>query len=170
TGNPLDFIVNNTMMRVNLKEALQPGQSIRLDISWSYAITDRSMFVLSREGYEHFPEDGNNVYLIAHWYPRMAVYNDTEGWQNKQFQRLGEFALEFGNFDVEITVPEDHIVAATGTLLNSSEMLGKKQLKRLQEARQSFDKPVVIVTPEEAKANEKEKSTATKTWKFRAEN
>lgn len=170
SGNPIDFIVNNTMMKVNLNEALQPGQSVRLDINWSYAITDRSMFLLSREGYEHFPEDGNNVYLIAHWYPRMAVYNDTEGWQNKQFQRLGEFALEFGNFDVEITVPEDHIVAATGTLLNSSEMLGKKQLKRLQEARQSFDKPVMIVTPEEAKANEKEKSTATRTWKFRAEN
>ena len=126
--------------------------------------------MLSREGFEHYPADNNNVYLIAHWFPRMAVYNDTEGWQNKQFQRLGEFALEFGNYDVEITVPEDHIIASTGTLQNPKEVLSAKQRERLELAKNSFDKPVQIITPEEAIETEKKKSTKKKTWKYKAEN
>ena len=109
-------LVNNTMMKVLLTEPLKSGSSLSFSIAWSYPITDRSMFFLSSEGYEYFPEDDNTVYLIAHWFPRMAVYNDTEGWQNQQFQRLGEFALEFGDYSVEITVPEDHIIASTGDL------------------------------------------------------
>ena len=116
-GEDLKALVNNTMMKVMLPKALPAGYSIRFSISWSYPITDRSMFLLSREGYEYFPGDDNTIYLIAHWFPRMAVYNDTEGWQNKQFQKLGEFALEFGDYDVEITVPADHLVAATGNLM-----------------------------------------------------
>ncbi|MCB0469703.1 MAG: M1 family peptidase, partial [Flavobacteriaceae bacterium] len=104
------------------------------------------------------------------WFPRMCVYNDTEGWQNKQFQRIGEFALEFGDYEVEITVPEDHLVAATGSLQNTNSVLTSAQAKRLEEARKSFDKPVMIVTPDEAKANERNKATKTKTWKFKAEN
>ncbi|MGB5461648.1 MAG: M1 family metallopeptidase, partial [Eudoraea sp.] len=136
----------------------------------SYPITDRSMFFLSREGYEYFPEDDNTVYLIAHWFPRMAVYNDTEGWQNQQFQRLGEFALEFGDYSVEITVPEDHIIASTGILLNSNDVLTKTQQNRLKEASGSFDKPVMIVTKDEAENNEKTKTAKQKTWKFNATN
>lgn len=169
-GEDLKALVNNTMMKVLLPQPLPSGYSIRFSISWSYPITDRSMFLLSREGYEYFPEDDNTVYLIAHWFPRMAVYNDTEGWQNKQFQRIGEFALEFGDYEVEITVPEDHIVAATGSLQNKKDVLTSTQLKRLSQAENSFDKPVLIITPEEAKVNEKSKSTKTKTWRFTAKN
>ena len=96
-GNQIKTMVNNTMMKVKLNTTLKSGESTKLSIAWSYPITDRSMYLLSREGYEYFPEDDNTVYLIAHWFPRMAVYNDTEGWQNQQFQKLGEFALEFGD-------------------------------------------------------------------------
>ena len=170
SGDDLKALVNNTMMKVFLPQPLPSGYSIRFSISWSYPITDRSMFLLSREGYEYFPGDDNTVYLIAHWFPRMAVYNDTEGWQNKQFQRIGEFALEFGDYDVEITVPEDHVVAATGTLENKKEVLTSTQIKRLSTAENSLNKPVLIITPEEAIANEKTKATKTKTWKFSAKN
>ena len=170
SGNTLQSYVNNTMMRVNLNTPLNTNETTQISISWSYDITDRSMFLLSREGYEHYPKDNNNVYLIAHWFPRMAVYNDTEGWQNKQFQKLGEFALEFGNFDVEISVPADHIIASTGDLQNKEKVLSKDQLSRLEEAKNSFDKPIQIITKNEATANEKTKTTKTKTWKFKATN
>ncbi|WP_242202794.1 M1 family metallopeptidase [Aestuariivivens insulae] len=169
-GNAMKSLVNNTMMKVLLNTPLKSGDSLTFSISWSYPITDRSLFLLSREGYEYFPEDDNTVYLIAHWFPRMAVYNDTEGWQNQQFQRLGEFALEFGDYDVEITVPEDHIVASTGSLQNPESVLTKTQQERMDKARQSFDQPVMIVTQKEAEANEKTKSKKQKTWRFTAKN
>ena len=169
-GNNLKTLVNNTMMKVKLNAPLKSGESMSFSIAWSYPITDRSMYLLSREGYEYFPEDDNTVYLIAHWFPRMAVYNDTEGWQNQQFQKLGEFALEFGDYNVEITVPEDHIIASTGALQNSESVLTKTQRQRFDEAKKSFDKPVMIITKEEAEANEKQKSTKLKTWKYSAKN
>lgn len=170
TGKDLKYREIRTMMRLDLPTPLQPDSKITFSIKWKNFITNRADFLLSREGYEYFPEDDNKVFLLGHWFPRMAVYNDTEGWQNKQFQKLGEFALEFGDYDVEITVPADHIVASTGALINESEVLTATQMERLQEARQSTDKLVMIVTPQEARKNEKKKSTATKTWKFRAEN
>jgi hypothetical protein len=169
-GNNLKTLVNNTMMKVKLNESLKSGESMSFSIAWSYPITDRSMYLLSREGYEYFPEDDNTVYLIAHWFPRMAVYNDTEGWQNQQFQKLGEFALEFGDYNVEITVPEDHIIASTGALQNSEAVLTKTQRKRFDDAKKSFDKPVMIITKAEAEANEKQKSNKLKTWKYSAKN
>tara|TARA_R110002049_G_scaffold56603_3_gene155954 strand:+ start:967 stop:3201 length:2235 start_codon:yes stop_codon:yes gene_type:complete len=170
SGNNLKTVVNNTMMKVKLNKPLKSGESFSFSIAWSYPITDRSMYLLSREGYEYFPEDDNSVYLIAHWFPRMAVYNDTEGWQNQQFQKLGEFALEFGDYNVEITVPADHIVASTGELQNAESVLSKTQRKRLVEAEKTFDKPIMIITKEEAEANEKSKSTKQKTWKYSAKN
>ncbi|WP_282124068.1 M1 family metallopeptidase [Algibacter mikhailovii] len=166
----VETIINNTMMKVKLNDVLKSGTSTTLYINWSYPITDRSLFKLSREGYEYFPEDNNTVYLMGHWFPRMAVYNDTEGWQNQQFQKLGEFALEFGNYEVDITVPADHIVAATGSLENSASVLNKTQLKRFNEAKTAFDKPIMIITEEEAINNEKQKSKKQQTWKFKAEN
>ncbi len=169
-GNSMKAFVNNTMMKVMLNKPLKPGESMNFSLAWSYPITDRSMFLLSREGYEYFPEDDNTVYLIAHWFPRMAVYNDTEGWQNQQFQRLGEFALEFGDYEVEISVPEDHIVASTGRLQNSESVLTKTQRQRLAQAENTFDKTVMIVTEDEARANEKSKTTQLKTWKYTAKN
>jgi hypothetical protein len=170
SGKDMTSFINNTMMKVMLNEPLRSGSSVSFSLAWSYPITDRSLFLLSREGYEYFPEDNNTVYLLGHWYPRMAVYNDTEGWQNKQFNRLGEFALEFGDFEVDITVPEDHIVASTGELQNPETVLTKEQRQRMLEARQSFDKPVMIITPEEAIQNEKTKASKLKTWKFHAKN
>lgn len=170
SGKDLRALVNNTMMKVMLNSPLLSGESLTFSIAWSYPITDRSMFMLSREGYEYFPADDNTVYLIAHWFPRMAVYNDTEGWQNQQFQRLGEFALEFGDYEVEITVPEDHIVASTGELQNSKQVLSKKQLDRLDKARKSFNEPVMIITQDEARENEKTKATKKRTWVYHAKN
>ena len=122
-----------------------------------------------RSGYEHF-NDGNNLYVLAQFYPRMAVYNDVEGWQNMQFWGSGEFALTFGNYEVNITVPADHIMEATGVLQNRSEVFTPEQVKRYEQAENSFDKPVVIVTQAEAMAAEKGFSNQKKTWKFKAEN
>ena len=169
-GQDLPYIVNNTLLRINLPQPLKSGENVTFSISWKNYITDRAKFLLSREGFEYFPEDDNKVFLLGHWFPRMAVYNDTEGWQNKQFRRLGEFALEFGDYEVELTVPEDHIVAGTGTLTNESEVLTKTQQERMAKARNSFDEQLFIITPEEAEKNEKTKKKGTKTWKFKAEN
>jgi hypothetical protein len=170
TGKNLQITTNNTMMRVDLATPMKTGETFTFKIEWSYPITDRSLFLLSREGYEHFPEDKNNVYLIAHWFPRMCVLDDYEGWQNKQFQRLGEFALEFGNYKVNITVPADHIISSTGTLLNAKEVLTAAQYDRFEKAKTSFDKPMFVVTKEEAVEKERTRSTAKKTWKYQADN
>jgi len=169
-GKNLPVFINNTMMRIDLPTPIKPGENITFNVSWTYAITDRSMFLLSREGYEHFPEDNNNVYLIAHWFPRMCQFDDFEGWQNKQFQRLGEFALEFGNYKVNLTVPADHMVAGTGSLTNAQEVLSAREFDRFEKAKTSFDKPMLIVTEEEAREREKSKSKAKKTWRFQADN
>ncbi len=170
SGKSLPTVVNNTMMRVDLPVTIKSGESYTFLIEWSYPITDRSMFLLSREGFEHFPADNNNIYLIAHWFPRMCVYDDIEGWQNKQFQRLGEFALEFGNYKVNITVPSDHVVAATGSLQNTEHVLSSKEFDRLEKAKTSFDKPVFVITEDEARGKEKSKATTKKTWRFEADN
>ncbi|HLZ15787.1 MAG TPA: M1 family metallopeptidase, partial [Cyclobacteriaceae bacterium] len=169
-GKSLAVTINNTMMRIDLATPIKAGESFTFNVSWSYAITDRSLFLLSREGYEHFPGDNNNVYLIAHWFPRMCQYDDFEGWQNKQFQRLGEFALEFGNYKVNLTVPADHVVGGTGSLANLKEVLSATELARLEQAKSSFERPIMIVTEEEARQKEKVKSTAKKTWRFQADN
>ncbi len=170
SGKNLPVYINNTMMRIDLPVPIKSGESITFNVSWTYAITDRSMFLLSREGYEHFPEDNNNVYLIAHWFPRMCQFDDFEGWQNKQFQRLGEFALEFGNYKVNLTVPADHMVAGTGSLTNAKEVLSAREFERFEKAKTSFDKPMLIVTEEEAREREKTRSKTKKTWRFQADN
>jgi len=168
-GKPMQYTVNQTMMRIELPMFLKHGEKISFSIKWWYNINN---YLLDggRSGYEHFDKDGNNLYVLAQFYPRMAVYNDVEGWQNMQFWGSGEFALTFGNFEVNITVPADHILEATGTLLNRSEVFTPEQLKRYAEAEKSFDKPVIVVTQAEAEAREKGFATAKKTWKFKAEN
>ena len=168
-GKVMKYTVNQTMMRIELPEVLKFGEKISFSIKWWYNINNYTIDG-GRSGYEHFEKDGNNLYVIAQFYPRMAVYNDVEGWQNMQFWGSGEFALPFGNFEVNITVPADHILEATGTLLNRSEVFTTEQLKRYKLAEQSFDKPVIVVTQAEAEAREKGFSTAKKTWKFKAEN
>ena len=124
----------------------------------------------ARSGYEYFEENDNRLYVIAQFFPRLCVYNNVEGWQNMQFWGRSEFALEFGDYKVNITVPEDHILNATGVLTNTKKVLSKVQLARLEKAKKSFDKPVIIVTQEEAEKNEKTKAKGTKTWSFDAKN
>ncbi len=164
----LKYTINKTMMRVDLPKPLQPGEKVSFKIAWSYTINDR-MLDGGRSGYEFFPKDGNYVYTIAQFYPRMAVYDDINGWQNKQFLGRGEFTLPFGNFTMSITVPADHILAGTGILMNPNEVLTPEQLQRFETAKKTFDKPVIIVTQKEAEKAEKSKSSAKKTWKFKAD-
>ncbi len=169
SGKKLPYIINKTMMRIDLPNVLKSGENVSFNIEWSYNINDR-MLIGGRGGYEYFPEDDNYLYTIAQWYPRMAVYDDFEGWQNKQFLGRGEFALTFGNYKVNITVPEDHIVGSTGWLQNPKDVLTKTEIERYDKAKTSFDKPVIIVTQAEAEAKEKTKATKTATWTYHAEN
>jgi hypothetical protein len=168
-GNALPYLINHTMMRIDLPQPLKKGEQFVFSVDWSYTEYDR-MLMDGRGGYEYFPEDGNYVYTFAQWFPRMCVFDDYEGWQNKQFLGRGEFALTFGNYMVNITVPADHIVGATGQIQNEKSVLTPEQLARLQKARKTFDKPVLIVTEEEARLKEKTKSSEKKTWQFYAEN
>ena len=169
SGKPLPFFINNTMMRVALPQPLKSGEKFSFSIDYSYNIVDRNIF-RQRSGLEFFPEDGNYVYTIAQFFPRMCVYDDVNGWQNKQFLGTGEFALPFGDYKVRITVPSDHIVAASGVLQNSRDVLTKTELERFEKAKTSFNKPVLIVTEKEAKQREKTRSKERKTWEFHAEN
>ncbi len=167
-GNPLKYTINQTMMRVDMPKNLMPGDKFVFAIKWWYNINDH-VVDRARSGYETF-EDGNRGYVIAQFYPRMAVYNDVEGWQNSQFWGRDEFALPFGNFEVNITVPADHILDGTGELQNRKDLFSKEMMNRYEAAQKSYDKPVVIVTQAEAEAASKSFSTAKKTWKFKAEN
>ncbi|MEL7799081.1 MULTISPECIES: M1 family metallopeptidase [Idiomarina] len=166
-GEPLAHYVNDTMLRLDLDEPLKSGESVTFNINWQFNIIEAEVLG-GRGGYEYFEDDGNYLYEMAQWFPRMAAYYDAEGWQNKQFIGNGEFALEFGDYRVEITVPADHIVASTGVLQNPDEVLTSTQRERLEKARNS-DKPVKIVTEEEALENQKESTSNTKTWIFEAD-
>ena len=168
-GNGLSFHRVKTMMRIDLAEPLKPGSVVKFQIDWNYLIGNRRDDD-ERSGYEYFPKDDNYLYAMAQFYPRMAVFDDFNGWQNKQFLGQGEFTLNFGNFDVKITAPADHVIAATGSLENESQVLNSIQLERLQSARASFDAPVVIITEEEAVLNEGSRSDQTKTWHYKADN
>jgi hypothetical protein len=168
-GAPMTYTINHTMMRIDLASPMKPGTSLSFSVKWSYNINDYQKEG-GRSGYESFEKEGNRIYVIAQFYPRMAVYNDVEGWQNMQFWGSGEFALPFGDFDVNITVPADHVMEATGELMNRSEVFTPAQVKRYELAQKTFDKPVVIVTQAEAEAAEKGFSNKKKTWKFSAKN
>jgi hypothetical protein len=168
TGKSLKYTVNKTMMRVDLPVPLKPGQKFIFNCDWNYKIADR-MTIGGRGGYEYFPEDGNHLFTMTQWYPRLCVYSDFQGWQNHQFTGRGEFALTFGNFKVQMTVPADHIIGSTGECLNYQQVLTPAQYGRWQKA-QTSKEPLEVVTLAEAKAAEKQKSTKTKTWIFKAEN
>jgi len=171
-GNALNYTAVGTLMRVDLPTPLRSGQSTEFNIDFAFNITDDDA-VSGRSGYEHFPEDeregGNDIFLLAQWFPRLAAYTDYEGWTNKEFLGRGEFTLEFGDYEVEMTVPADHIVSSTGVLQNPAQVLTSAQRTRLREA-ENAQRPVFIVTAEEALENEKEATTETKTWRFTAEN
>ncbi|WP_372769706.1 M1 family metallopeptidase [Lutibacter sp.] len=167
-GNEVSYMINKTMMRINLPKPLTSGENYIFNIKWWYNINDY-LADGGRSGYEPFP-DGNNLYVIAQFFPRLAVYNNVEGWQNLQFLGRSEFALEFGNYDVTITTPKDHILNATGVIQNPKDVFTSAQYKRYEDSKNSFDNPVFIVTPEEALAAEKGRSEETKNWHFYAEN
>ncbi|HCY89406.1 MAG TPA: aminopeptidase, partial [Chitinophagaceae bacterium] len=167
TGTPLKYTIQKTMMRVDLPQPLKPGQRFVFNVDWDYYLVDR-MKMGGRGGYEYFAEDGNDLYTITQWYPRLCVYSDNQGWQNKQFTGTGEFALTFGNFTVSMTVPADHVVMSTGQCQNYQQVLSPTEMKRWQQAQNAKD-VVEIVTLDEAKEKEKQKSTRKKTWVFKAD-
>ncbi len=168
-NKPLEYIINQTMMRVNLPKPLSTGEQFSFKIKWWYNINDH-VNQDGRSGYETFPNDTNRAYIIAQFFPRMCVYNEVEGWQNQQFWGDGEFALPFGNYEVNITVPADHVLEATGKLQNRKEVYTKEMIKRYNQAKKSYDKPVIIVNQQEAIDAEKSFSSEKKTWKFLANN
>ena len=167
-GRPLAHTIVGTMMRIDLPEPLASGQRIRFSVDWSFNIVLEER-VGARGGYEYFRDSDTYIFFLAQWFPRLVAYTDYAGWQHKAFIGNGEFTLEFGNYEVEITVPDDHIVSATGVLQNANEVLSAEQRRRLAAAR-SANSPVFIVTPEEALQNEQQKSNGTKTWVFKADN
>ncbi|MDT7526612.1 MULTISPECIES: M1 family metallopeptidase [Idiomarinaceae] len=171
-GKALDFVVVGTNMRIDLPQPLKAGDKTSLAIDFGFNIID-SDTVGGRSGYEHFPDDaregGNDIFLLAQWYPRVAAFTDYEAWTNKEFLGRGEFTQEFGDFEVTIDVPADHIVSATGVLKNDREVLTKTQRERLEQSRKA-KRPVFVVTPEEALENEKEGTDKRKVWRFEAEN
>jgi len=168
-GRDLNYKIVETMMRVDLPSPLSPHSNYSFKIKWWYNINDESK-IGGRSGFDYYKKDRNCVFAIAQFFPRMAVYNETEGWQHKQFLGSGEFALPFGNYQVKITVPSDHIVGATGTLQNAEQVLTAEQIKRLEKARHSTDKTVLIVSQNEAVQKEKKQAETKKTWIFKAEN
>lgn len=167
-GRKLKHIINKTMMRIDLSKPLKPGEQAEFSIKWWYNIQDR-MFYGGRPGFEYFKDDDNYLYTICQWFPRLAMYNDVYGWQNKQFLGRGEFTLNFGDYEVNITVPADHVVAATGELQNTKAVLTKEQQNRFKRAKTSKE-PVLIITQDEATINEKSRLKRTKTWRFKAQN
>ena len=170
SGNAMKYTIQKTMMRVELPTVLQPGENTELQLKWWYNVNNRLTDGGGRSGSEYFEEDDNYLYTIAQFYPRMALYTDNEGWQNKQFLGRGEFTLTFGDYDVKITVPADHLVASTGTLQNPDDVLTRKHRQALERAGKEFVQPVIIASQEEAVEREKTKSDDEKTWHFTAEN
>jgi predicted secreted protein len=171
-GTALPHTIVGTLMRIDLPEPLAPGQTTEFVIEWAFNIVEEDA-VNARSGYEHFPDDprkgGNDIFLLAQWFPRMVVYSDYEGWHNKEFLGRGEFTLEFGDYEVDLTVPSDHIIAATGTIQNPDAVLTAAQRQRLETAKNATA-PVFIVTPQEATAAEAGNPRGTKTWQFAAKN
>jgi len=168
SNRDLNYTINQTMLRIDLPQTLKPKGSFSFEVKWWYNINNR-IEMGGRSGYEYFEADDNYAYTIAQFFPRMAVYNEVEGWQNKQFLGNGEFAVPFGDYKVSITVPSDYILAATGELQNASSVLTSEQRSRLQKARTAKE-PVLIITQDEAEANESSRSTQKKTWQYKAIN
>ena len=171
-GNKLHYVIVGTNMRIDLPKKLLPGMRTRFEIDYAFNIVEEDA-VSARSGYEHFPDDarkgGNDIFLLAQWFPRLHAYTDYEAWTNKEFIGRGEFTLEFGNYDVELTVPADHIVSSTGKLTNPNDVLTSTQRKRLKQAEKA-KRTVFVVTEEEALENEKAGTDKKKTWKFSAKN
>ena len=170
-GKPLKHFIDNTVMRIELPEPLAPGKTFEFNIEWSYILIDRiNNITFGRGGYEYFPKDDNYLFTITQWYPRLCVFSDFEGWQSDQFTGTGEFALNFGDFEVKMTLPDDYVVGSTGVCQNYNQTLGAERLKKWKQA-QNAAEPVEIVTLAEAQAaTQKKHSQRTQTWHYKAEN
>ncbi|MBO6846531.1 MAG: M1 family metallopeptidase [Maricaulis sp.] len=171
-GEAMDYTIVDTLMRIDLDDALETGDSVTFTIEWNYRLIE-ALRVGGRAGKECFEATDDTgadcIFQVAQWFPRAAVFSDYEGWHNKVFLGAGEFGLEFGDYNVSITVPQDFIVAATGELTNGEDVLTQAQRDRLEEAR-TADEPVFIVTPAEARANERRGTRSEATWEFFAAN
>ncbi|MGK0366066.1 MAG: hypothetical protein ACI85O_003137 [Saprospiraceae bacterium] len=167
----LKYRIDGTNMQIYLPMPLKPGESFTFNIKWFYNMINRmDSTSWGRGGYEHFDDTDDYIFTVVQWFPRMCVYSDFEGWQTKQFMGTGEFALNFGNYEVEITLPKDYMVASTGECQNYDKTLTSTQLSRWKQA-QTANKPVEIVTLAEAKVLEAgAKSKETQTWIYKADN
>ncbi|MBA4029804.1 MAG: aminopeptidase [Planctomyces sp.] len=167
-GQPLKHLVNQGFLKVLLAAPLGPKQTVDFEVSWEYAINDIKLMP-GRSGYELL-DDGNAIFGMAYWYPRLCAYTDYGGWRVKQFIGRGEFTVEFGDYDVTLHVPADHALAATGELVNADKVLTAEQRELLKKS-DTADAPVFIVTKDEAEEKRKVKTFAEmKAWRFRATN
>ncbi len=167
-GNALKNTVVKTMMRIDLPAPLAPNGTFVFNVAWNYNINNQRIFG-GRTGYEYFPADQNYLYEIAQWFPRMAAYNDVSGWQHKQYLGSGEFTLEFGDYTVRITAPNDHVVSSTGVLQNPNQVLKPAWIQRLKQS-ETAKEPIKIITQAEATANEASRPNGKKTWVFKGDN
>ncbi len=152
---------NETMTRVDLAEPLAPGKTATLDIAWHFLIPEHGADRMGRDG---------ALYELAQWYPRMAVYDDVRGWNTEPYLGQGEFYLDYGDYNVAVTVPAGYIVAATGALLNGAEVLTATEIARLAQAAKS-DTTVRIITAAELKSGAaRTRKGGTMTWRFAAKN
>jgi hypothetical protein len=154
-------VVYGTTMRIDLPRPLPPKGALDLDLAWHFPVPDYGAGRMGRDG---------SLYEIAQWYPRLAVYDDVRGWNHEPYIGAGEFYLEYGSFDVTLTVPAGYIVAATGLLRNPEQVLTPGQRNRLALARTSTH-PVAIITGAEAGHAERTRPSGKGqlTWRFTAD-
>ena len=159
-GRDLPYEVYGTTMKLPLPDALPPGGTVALDVAWHFPIPEYGAGRMGRDG---------PLYEIAQWYPRLAVYDDVRGWNHDPYIGAGEFYLEYGSFDVDLTLPAGFLVTATGTLQNPAAVLTGAQRERLARALGSAE-PVAVVTAAEAgKAVSRPAALGKLTWRFRAD-
>jgi hypothetical protein len=162
TGVPLKTRVEGTVMKVDLATPLPPGQTTTFDVAWHFNVPEHGADRMGRDG---------ALYELAQWYPRVCVFDDLRGWNTEPYLGQGEFYLEYGDYNLSVTVPAGYIVAATGMLQNAAEVLTPTEISRLAQAAKS-ETPVHIITEDELKsgAARPKRATGMVTWRFAAHN
>jgi hypothetical protein len=160
SGRTIRPDVFGTTMRIDLPRPLATGRAVDIDIVWRFLVPPYGAGRMGRDG---------PLYEIAQWYPRLAVYDDLRGWNHEPYIGAGEFYLEYGSFDVSLTVPANYVVLATGTLQNPAAVLTPTQQRRLAMARSSTQ-PVAVITADEAgTARSRPAGPGQLTWHFAAD-
>ncbi len=162
------FIVNGTQMRVDLAAPLVSGAAVQLEVEWSHGVPEAGTQNFNGRGQRELVKDGW-LYEMAQWFPRAAVYDDVNGWNNDQFLGQGEFYLNFGSYDVQITVPRDHIVRATGTLRNPEQVLTATQRQRLAQAMRDTVPVFIVAANEVGNVSARPSGEGELTWRFTAD-